>query len=50
MNGPKRTFYRRVERWIVSLAMAALAFALEKLVLRSISRGAKAPPSGEARR
>ncbi len=33
-NGP---FLRRVERWLVGLVMMAIAYALEKAVLRSIS-------------
>lgn len=36
---------RRVERRIVGLAMALVAFVLEKLVMRSVRRkGAKADP------
>lgn len=35
---PKGIF-RRVERWLVGLVMAVIAWVLEKLVLRSIRRG-----------
>lgn len=38
---------RRFERWVVGLAMAVVAFVLEKLVMRSVRRGgtnAASPP------
>jgi hypothetical protein len=35
---------RRVERWLVGLAMAVVAFILERLVMRSVKR------SGDAKR
>ncbi len=39
---PNRPFLRRAERWLVGLAMAAMAWLLEKAMLRSIKRdGAK---------
>jgi len=37
------TGLRRVERWIVGVVMAVIAFAIEKVVLRSIKRGGGAP-------
>ena len=37
------TGLRRVERWLVGVVMAVLAFAIEKAVLRSIKRGGGAP-------
>jgi hypothetical protein len=42
----KRPFLRRVERWLVGLPMALVAYMLEKAVMRSISRGSRktAPP------
>ena len=44
-SSPKpRTFFRRVERWLVGLVMAAIAFVLERLVLRSIRKGRTAAP------
>jgi hypothetical protein len=35
---PQRPFIRHVERWLVGLAMMAIAYLLEKAVLRSIRR------------
>jgi len=35
--------YRRIERWLVGVAMAALAWLLEKSLLRSIKRGGAKP-------
>jgi len=49
-SGTKATLRRRAEHRIVDLAMATLAFVLERLVLRSMRRGAKAGPSGQPRR
>jgi len=43
-NIPKRRFFRRMERWLVGLVMAAVAYMLEKAVLRSIRRGTPKPP------
>ncbi len=34
-----RSFRRRLEQWLVGLAMAVLAWLLEKAVLQSIKRG-----------
>ncbi|MGH8477833.1 MAG: hypothetical protein ACRER2_19060 [Methylococcales bacterium] len=31
--------YRRIERWLVGWVMAAMAYMIEKAVLRSIKRG-----------
>ncbi len=36
---PKPKGLRRVERWLVGLAMAVVAFVLEKVVMRSVRRG-----------
>ena len=49
-NGTQATLLRRIERRIVDLAMATLAFVLERLVLHSLRGGAKAGPSGQPRR
>jgi hypothetical protein len=38
-RSPKPTGLRRVERWLVGLAMAIVAFVLEKVVMRSVRRG-----------
>jgi hypothetical protein len=47
----KRPFFRQVERWLVSLVMAAMAFVIEKALLRSIRRGeAKPLPHDECNR
>ena len=42
----KPTGIRRVERWLVGLAMAVVAFILERIVMRSVKRSgdAKGPP------
>jgi hypothetical protein len=40
--------FRRVERWLVGIVMAALAYALEKAVLRSIHKGTTTPMTQEA--
>jgi hypothetical protein len=42
-----RTFLRRVERWLVGVAMAVVAFILERVVMRSVRKEggtAKGPP------
>jgi len=39
---------RRVERWLVGVAMAVVAFVLERLVMRSVKRSGRddeAPPT-----
>lgn len=35
---------RRVERWLVGIAMGVVAFLLEKVVMRSVRKEGKAPP------
>jgi hypothetical protein len=40
---PKRSVFRRIERWLVGLAMAVVAFVLERMVLRSIKKGRIVP-------
>lgn len=37
-NVPKRTFAGHIERWLVGLVMAAMAYIIEMAVLRSIRR------------
>jgi hypothetical protein len=41
---------RRVERWLVGVVMAVIAFVLERMVLRSIKKGTTVPtrPDGTA--
>ena len=43
---PKNVF-RRVERWLVGIVMAVIAFVLERLVLRSIKRSGKGRTAAE---
>jgi hypothetical protein len=38
---------RRIERWVVGLVMALIAFVLEKMVLRSIRKAGKSEESAE---
>jgi hypothetical protein len=35
---PKPTGIRRVERWVVGIAMAIVAFILERIVMRSVKK------------
>jgi len=46
---PKAKGLRRIERWLVGLAMAVVAFVLEKVVMRSVRNGetpkAEPPPT-----
>jgi hypothetical protein len=45
----KRPVFRRIERWLVGLVMAAMAYMIEISVLRSIQRRqGKAKPSEQA--
>jgi len=37
----KRPFFRRMERWLVGLVIAAMAYMIEVALLRSIRRGQK---------
>jgi hypothetical protein len=34
-----KTFWRRTERWAVGIAMALIAFVLERMVMRSVRKG-----------
>lgn len=40
---PRATGIRRVERWVVGVAMGIVAFVLEKAVMRSVRREGKTP-------
>ena len=42
-----KSIWRRIERWMVGLVMAVIAVVLEKMVLRSIKKGAKAKGEGK---
>jgi hypothetical protein len=43
---PQRRLLRRIERWLVGLAFAIIAFVIEKVVFRSIRRAERTPSSG----
>lgn len=44
MEAPKpRNALRRLERWAVGLVLAMFAFAIEKMVLRSLKRTGEGP-------
>ena len=36
-----KSFWRKIERWMVGLVMAMIAFVLEKMVLRSVRKAGK---------
>jgi hypothetical protein len=40
---PPKSVLRRIERWMVGVVMAILAFVIEKAVLRSIKKEGGAP-------
>ena len=42
-----KSILRRIERWMVGVVMAVIAFVLEKMVLRSIRRAGKPEASTE---
>jgi hypothetical protein len=42
-NVLKRRLLQQMERWLVSLVMAAMAYVIEKALLRSIRRGEAKP-------
>ncbi|MGR9107499.1 MAG: hypothetical protein ACU843_11275 [Gammaproteobacteria bacterium] len=44
-NLSKPRFNRRFERWLVGAVMAAIAYLLEKVVIRSIQDGRAEPES-----
>jgi hypothetical protein len=39
--------FRRVERWLVGIAMGMIAFVLEKAVIRSVRKEGKTPRVAE---
>ncbi|MGE5337973.1 MAG: hypothetical protein ACM3PU_09090 [Gemmatimonadota bacterium] len=43
------TIFRRTERWVVGLAMAALALLIEGFIVRAMRRAAKRQGSGQPR-
>jgi hypothetical protein len=42
-----KSIWRRIERWIVGILMAVIAFVLEKMVMRGLRRAAKAKGEGK---
>ncbi|QJD31159.1 hypothetical protein [Methylococcus geothermalis] len=49
MNGrSRRSFFQRLERRLVGLVMAIMAYGLEKSILRSIRSGGAKSPSCDA--
>jgi hypothetical protein len=41
---PKK-WYRRLERWMVGIAMGIMAFVLEKAVMHAVKKGEVPPPT-----
>jgi hypothetical protein len=48
MSTPGRSPFRRFERWLVGVFMAALVFVLERLVMRQIKKKEQARAEGSA--
>jgi hypothetical protein len=50
-TSPPARGIRRVERWLVGIAFAVIAWVLERVVMRSVRRDGKEPrtPEAEAR-
>ncbi len=46
-RSPRPRGIRRVERWLVGVAMGVVAFVLEKVVMRSVRREGKTPKVAE---
>ena len=42
-----KSVWRKIERWMVGLVMAMIAFVLEKMVLRSVRKAGKAGKAGK---
>ena len=42
-----KTVWRKIERWMVGVVMAVIAFVIERMVLRSIRRAGKPAASKE---
>jgi hypothetical protein len=43
----RRSVWRKIERWMVGVVMAVIAFVLERMVLRSIRRAGEPAASKE---
>ncbi len=48
MSTPGRSPFRRFERWLVGVFMAALVFVLERLVMRQIKKKEQARAESSA--
>jgi len=46
-NSPRPKGLRRLERWMIGVLFAVIAFVLEKAVMRSVRKGGGAPSSAE---
>ncbi|HKI28413.1 MAG TPA: hypothetical protein VKB32_03195 [Actinomycetota bacterium] len=46
-RGRPKSIWRRIERWMVGLVMAVIAFVLETMVLRGIRKAGRSEPSTE---
>lgn len=46
-RGRPKSIWRRIERWMVGLVMAVIAFVLEKMVVRGIRKAGRSEPSTE---
>lgn len=43
-----KSLWRRIERWIVGVAMGVMAFVLEKMVIRAVKKGEAARREAKA--
>ena len=43
-----KSVWRKIERWMVGVVMAMIAFVLEKMVLRSVRKAGKAGKGGKS--
>jgi hypothetical protein len=43
-----KNVWRKIERWMVGLVMAMIAFVLEKMVLRSVRKAGKGGKGGKS--
>ena len=41
-----KSVWRKIERWMVGVVMAMIAFVIEKMVLRSVRKAGKSGTSG----
>lgn len=42
-----KSLWRRLERWMVGVVMAVIAFVIERMVLHSVRKAGKGTPSRE---